>query len=83
MSRQTRPNVFSGDGPFDTRPGGRMNRLFFSARGTESSRDELKEHPYAHHSFETRGVLGIAVDEGSGWHGLTQRDSGFQARCPR
>jgi acylpyruvate hydrolase len=27
--------------------------------------------------FETRGVPGIAADEGSGWHGLTQRDSGF------
>ena len=27
--------------------------------------------------FETGGVLGIAADEGSGWHGLTQRDEGF------
>ncbi len=32
--------------------------------------------------FETRGVLGIAVDEGSGWHGLTQRDSGFPGTLP-
>ena len=27
--------------------------------------------------FETRGVAGIAADEGSGWHGLTRRDSRF------
>ncbi|QEE28806.1 fumarylacetoacetate hydrolase family protein [Terriglobus albidus] len=32
--------------------------------------------------FEIRGVLGIAVDEGSGWHGLTQRDSGFPGTLP-
>jgi hypothetical protein len=32
--------------------------------------------------FETRGVLGIAADEGSGWHGLTQRDSGFSGTLP-
>jgi acylpyruvate hydrolase len=32
--------------------------------------------------FETRGVLGIAADEGSGWHGLTQRDSGFPGTLP-
>src|SRR5580658_2140810 len=28
-------------------------------------------------NFETRGLPGIAADEGVGWHGLTQRDSGF------
>jgi acylpyruvate hydrolase len=32
--------------------------------------------------FETRGVPGIAADEGSGWHGLTQRDSGFPGTLP-
>ena len=32
--------------------------------------------------FETRGVLGIAADEGSGWHGLTQSDSGFPGTLP-
>src|SRR5271169_1348165 len=33
--------------------------------------------------FETRGVAGIAADEGSGWHGLTQRDSGFPGTLPQ
>jgi acylpyruvate hydrolase len=32
--------------------------------------------------FETRGIAGIAVDEGSGWHGLTQQDSGFPGTLP-
>ena len=32
--------------------------------------------------FETRGVPGIAADESSGWHGLTQRDSGFPGTLP-
>src|ERR1700734_3776734 len=32
--------------------------------------------------FETRGVPGIAADEGSGWHGLTQRDTGFPGTLP-
>jgi acylpyruvate hydrolase len=32
--------------------------------------------------FETHGVPGIAADEGSGWHGLTQRDSGFPGTLP-
>ena len=32
--------------------------------------------------FETRGVSGIAADEGSGWHGLMQRDSGFPGTLP-
>src|SRR6201988_5399022 len=32
--------------------------------------------------FETGGVLGIAADEGSGWHGLTQRDGGFPGTLP-
>src|SRR5580698_9263878 len=32
--------------------------------------------------FETGGVPGIGADEGSGWHGLTQRDSGFPGTLP-
>src|SRR5580698_1153957 len=32
--------------------------------------------------FETRGVAGIAADEGSGWHGLTQHDGGFPGTLP-
>lgn len=32
--------------------------------------------------FETGGVAGIAADEGSGWHGLTQRDRGFPGTLP-
>jgi len=32
--------------------------------------------------FETGGVPGIAADEGSGWHGLTQRDVGFPGTLP-
>ena len=32
--------------------------------------------------FEMGGVPGIAADEGSGWHGLTQRDSGFPGTLP-
>jgi 2-keto-4-pentenoate hydratase/2-oxohepta-3-ene-1,7-dioic acid hydratase in catechol pathway len=32
--------------------------------------------------FETRGVLGIAADEGAGWHGLTQRDNEFPGTLP-
>jgi acylpyruvate hydrolase len=33
-------------------------------------------------NFETRGVPGIAADEGSGWHGLTQPDSKFPGTLP-
>src|SRR5579862_8777510 len=33
-------------------------------------------------NFEARGVPGIAADEGSGWHGLTQRDGGFPGTLP-
>jgi hypothetical protein len=32
--------------------------------------------------FEKGGVLGIAADDGSGWHGLTERESGFPATLP-
>jgi acylpyruvate hydrolase len=32
--------------------------------------------------FETGGNFGIAADEGSGWHGLTQRDGGFPGTLP-
>ena len=33
-------------------------------------------------NFEIRGVPGIAADEGSGWHGLSQPDSGFPGTLP-
>jgi len=33
-------------------------------------------------NFETGGSPGIAADEGSGWHGLTQRDGGFPGTLP-
>jgi acylpyruvate hydrolase len=33
-------------------------------------------------NFEMAGVAGIAMSEGSGWHGLTQRDSGFPGTLP-
>jgi 2-keto-4-pentenoate hydratase/2-oxohepta-3-ene-1,7-dioic acid hydratase in catechol pathway len=33
-------------------------------------------------NFETRGVPGIAADEGSGWHGLTRPDSEFPGTLP-
>jgi 2-keto-4-pentenoate hydratase/2-oxohepta-3-ene-1,7-dioic acid hydratase in catechol pathway len=33
-------------------------------------------------NFETRGVPGIAADEGSGWHGLSQPDRGFPGTLP-
>jgi acylpyruvate hydrolase len=32
--------------------------------------------------FETGGVLGIAADEGSGWHGLMEREGGFPGTLP-
>jgi acylpyruvate hydrolase len=32
--------------------------------------------------FETDGITGIAAEEGSGWHGLTQRDDGFPGTLP-
>src|ERR1700761_3717911 len=32
--------------------------------------------------FEAHGIPGIAADEGSGWHGLTQRESGFPGTLP-
>lgn len=33
-------------------------------------------------NFATRGIPGIAADEGSGWHGLMQGDSGFPGTLP-
>src|SRR6204780_2044850 len=33
-------------------------------------------------NFETRGVPGIAADEGSGWHGLSRSDNGFPGTLP-
>jgi acylpyruvate hydrolase len=32
--------------------------------------------------FETGSVRGIAADDGSGWHGLTERESGFPGILP-
>ncbi len=32
--------------------------------------------------FKTGGTFGIAADDGSGWHGLTQRDGGFPGTLP-
>jgi acylpyruvate hydrolase len=32
--------------------------------------------------FETGGVRGIAADDGAGWHGLTERESGFPGILP-
>jgi 2-keto-4-pentenoate hydratase/2-oxohepta-3-ene-1,7-dioic acid hydratase in catechol pathway len=32
--------------------------------------------------FEKEGVAGIAADEGSGWHGVTERDGGFPGTLP-
>jgi acylpyruvate hydrolase len=32
--------------------------------------------------FEMDGVPGIAADEGSGWHGLSQKDAGFPGTLP-
>ena len=32
--------------------------------------------------FEKGDVLGIAADDGSGWHGLTERESGFPGTLP-
>jgi acylpyruvate hydrolase len=33
-------------------------------------------------NFEKGGVPGIAADDGSGWHGLTERESGFPGALP-
>ena len=33
--------------------------------------------------FEKGGVPGIAADDGSGWHGLTERESGFPGTLPK
>jgi hypothetical protein len=32
--------------------------------------------------FEKGGVPGIAADDGSGWHGLTEHESGFPGTLP-
>ena len=32
--------------------------------------------------FERDGVAGIAADDGSGWHGLMERESGFPGALP-
>jgi acylpyruvate hydrolase len=32
--------------------------------------------------FQKEGVPGIAADDGSGWHGLMERESGFPATLP-
>jgi acylpyruvate hydrolase len=33
-------------------------------------------------NFEKEGVRGIAADDGSGWHGLTERERGFPGTLP-
>ena len=33
-------------------------------------------------NFETGSVRGIAADDGSGWHGLDERESGFPGTLP-
>jgi acylpyruvate hydrolase len=33
-------------------------------------------------NFEARGIPGIAADDGAGWHGLSQSDSGFPGTLP-
>ena len=33
-------------------------------------------------NFETGSVRGIAADDGSGWHGLTEGESGFPGTLP-
>jgi acylpyruvate hydrolase len=33
--------------------------------------------------FEKGGIFGIAANDGSGWHGLTERESGFPATLPQ
>ena len=32
--------------------------------------------------FEKEGVPGIAADDGAGWHGVTERESGFPGTLP-
>ena len=34
-------------------------------------------------NFEKEGVPGIAADDGAGWHGLTERESGFPGTLPK
>src|SRR5580658_5060981 len=47
-----------------------------------SSARELKDHLMRVVNFESRGVPGIAADEGSGWHGLSRPDTGFPGTLP-
>jgi acylpyruvate hydrolase len=42
----------------------------------------LKEKPMRIVHFEKGGVSGIAADDGSGWHGLTEHESGFPGTLP-
>jgi acylpyruvate hydrolase len=42
----------------------------------------MKEKSMRFVHFEKEGVLGIAADDGSGWHGLTERESGFPGTLP-
>lgn len=46
-----------------------------------SNRSQLKEPVRTVH-FEKRGCPGIAADDGSGWHGLAARESGFPGTLP-
>src|SRR6202161_3169846 len=45
-------------------------------------RRPLKEKLMRIVHFENGGVPGIAADDGSGWHGLTERESGFPGTLP-
>jgi acylpyruvate hydrolase len=42
----------------------------------------MMEKPMRIVHFEKGGVPGIAADDGSGWHGVTERKSGFPATLP-
>jgi acylpyruvate hydrolase len=42
----------------------------------------MEEKPMRLVHFEKGDVLGIAADDGSGWHGLTERESGFPGALP-
>src|SRR5271169_5975195 len=45
-------------------------------------RTPLKEKPMRIVHFQKEGVPGIAADDGSGWHGLMERENGFPATLP-
>src|SRR6476660_6330178 len=51
-------------------------------RSGACSRLTKKERTMRIVHFEKGGVPGIAADDGSGWHGLTKRESGFPGTLP-